>query len=180
MHFAAYAYVGESVADPHKYYANNVGGSLALLDACHRHGVDRLVFSSTCATYGVPSVTPIGEDHPQAPINPYGASKLMVERMLADFAVAHGLRSIALRYFNAAGADTDAEIGEAHDPETHLIPLVLDAASGRRPHIQIFGTDYPVLDFKRTRDEIEALGLKPEVKRKLFRENALRVYGLAG
>ena len=125
MHFAAYAYVGESVTDPGKYYRNNVAGTLSLLSAMQRHAVDKIVFSSTCATYGNPQSIPIAEDHPQAPINPYGATKQMVERMLADFGVAHGLRSAALRYFNAAGADPDGEIGEAHDPETHLIPLVL-------------------------------------------------------
>jgi UDP-arabinose 4-epimerase len=159
MHFAAYAYVGESVSDPNKYYRNNVGGSLSLLSACQRHGVDKLVFSSTCATYGVPTRIPISEDHPQEPINPYGASKQMVERMLADFGVAHGLRSVALRYFNAAGADPDGEIGEAHDPETHLIPLVLDAAAGRRPHIAIHGTDYPTADGTCIRDYIHVTDL---------------------
>jgi UDP-arabinose 4-epimerase len=159
MHFAAYAYVGESVSDPHKYYRNNVAGSLSLLSACQRHGVHQLVFSSTCATYGVPTHVPIGEDHPQNPINPYGASKQMVERMLADFGVAHGLRSVALRYFNAAGADPQAEIGEAHDPETHLIPLVLDAACGRRPNIQIYGTDYPTPDGTCIRDYIHVTDL---------------------
>lgn len=159
MHFAAYAYVGESVADPIKYYRNNVAGSLTLLEACQRHGVDKLVFSSTCATYGVPQQIPISESHPQAPINPYGASKLMVERMLADCGVAHGLRSIALRYFNAAGADPEGEIGEAHDPETHLIPLVLEAAAGARPHIQILGTDYDTADGTCIRDYIHVSDL---------------------
>ncbi len=130
MHFAAFAYVGESVADPGKYYRNNVAGSLTLLEAARDHGIEHFVFSSTCATYGIPSQLPITEDTPQNPINPYGASKLMVERMLADFDAAHGLRSISLRYFNAAGADPDNQIGEDHNPETHLIPLVLDAASG--------------------------------------------------
>jgi UDP-arabinose 4-epimerase len=132
MHFAAFAYVGESVVDPGKYYRNNVAGSLNLLEAMRDHQIVRIVFSSTCATYGNPDTIPIREEAPQRPINPYGASKLMVERMLQDFATAHGFRSITLRYFNAAGADLDTEIGEAHDPETHLIPLVLDAASGRR------------------------------------------------
>jgi len=130
MHFAAYAYVGESVEQPGKYYRNNVAGTLNLLDAMVMNDVKRIVFSSTCATYGEPECMPIPETHAQQPINPYGASKLMVERMLADFDIAHGLRHIALRYFNAAGADPDGEIGEAHDPETHLIPLVLDAAAG--------------------------------------------------
>jgi len=159
MHFAAFAYVGESVTDPGKYYRNNVMGSLTLLEAARDHGIGRFVFSSTCATYGMPDRLPIGEDTPQQPINPYGASKLMVERMLADFGAAHGLRSIALRYFNAAGADPDGEIGECHDPETHLVPLVLDAASGRRPHITIFGTDYDTPDGTCIRDYIHVTDL---------------------
>ena len=142
MHFAALAYVGESVADPGKYYRNNVSGSLNLLEAARDHGIRQFVFSSTCATYGMPDRLPIIEDTPQRPINPYGASKLMVERMLADFGAAHGLGSVALRYFNAAGADAQGEIGEAHDPETHLIPLVLDAASGGRANVTIYGADY--------------------------------------
>jgi UDP-arabinose 4-epimerase len=159
MHFAAFAYVGESVTDPGKYYRNNVMGSLTLLEAARDHGIGRFVFSSTCATYGMPDRLPIAEDTPQHPINPYGASKLMVERMLADFGAAHGLRSIALRYFNAAGADPDGEIGESHDPETHLVPLVLDAASGRRPHITIFGTDYDTPDGTCIRDYIHVTDL---------------------
>ena len=121
--------------------------------------IDRIVFSSTCATYGEPKVVPIPESHPQDPINPYGASKLMVERMLADVGTAHGIRSIALRYFNAAGADPDGEIGEDHDPETHLIPLVLDAAAGRRPHITIFGDDYDTPDGTCIRDYIHVTDL---------------------
>ncbi len=159
MHFAAYAYVGESVQDPGKYYRNNVAGTLTLLEAMREHGVGQFVFSSTCATYGVPERTPIGEDHPQRPINPYGASKLMVERLLQDFDTAHGLRSIALRYFNAAGADPDAEIGESHDPETHLIPLILDAAAGRRPAIAIYGDDYDTPDGTCIRDYIHVTDL---------------------
>lgn len=159
MHFAAFAYVGESVTDPGKYYRNNVMGSLTLLEAAHDHGIGRFVFSSTCATYGMPDRLPIGEDTPQQPINPYGASKLMVERMLADFGAAHGLRSIALRYFNAAGADPDGEIGESHDPETHLIPLVLDAAAGRRPAVTVFGTDYDTPDGTCIRDYIHVSDL---------------------
>jgi UDP-arabinose 4-epimerase len=159
MHFAAYAYVGESVTDPGKYYRNNVAGTLTLLEAMRDHGVPRLIFSSTCATYGVPREIPITETHPQAPINPYGATKWMIERMLADFDAAHGLRSIALRYFNAAGADPDAEIGEAHDPETHLIPLVLDAALGRRPEITVFGDDYDTPDGTCIRDYIHVTDL---------------------
>jgi UDP-arabinose 4-epimerase len=159
MHFAAYAYVGESVDNPGKYYRNNLAGTLTLLEAMRDHGVDRLIFSSTCATYGVPQVIPIPEDHPQSPINPYGASKLMVERMLADFRTAHGIRSVCLRYFNAAGADPDAQIGEDHDPETHLIPLVLDAATGKRPHITVFGDDYPTADGTCIRDYIHVTDL---------------------
>jgi UDP-arabinose 4-epimerase len=159
MHFAAYAYVGESVTDPAKYYRNNVAGTLSLLDAMVRHGIDRIVFSSTCATYGNPHSIPIAEDHPQAPINPYGASKQMVERMLADFGVAHGLRSAALRYFNAAGADPDGEIGEAHDPETHLIPLVLEAAAGLRADIKVFGDDYDTADGTCIRDYVHVTDL---------------------
>ena len=123
MHFAALACVSESVRQPADYYRNNVVGALTLLEAMRCHGVEQIVFSSSCSTYGIPGTTPIREDHPQNPINPYGASKLMVERMLADFGAAYGLRSIILRYFNAAGADPDGEIGEDHDPETHLIPL---------------------------------------------------------
>ncbi|MCB1608963.1 MAG: UDP-glucose 4-epimerase GalE [Xanthomonadales bacterium] len=159
LHFAAYAYVGESVMDPGKYYRNNVVGSLSLLQAMARHSIDRMVFSSTCATYGNPLHLPIREDHPQAPINPYGASKQMVERIMADFGVAHGLRSTALRYFNAAGADPDGELGEHHDPETHLIPLVLDAASGKRSHIEIYGDDYDTADGTCVRDYIHVADL---------------------
>jgi UDP-arabinose 4-epimerase len=159
MHFAAFAYVGESVADPGKYYRNNVMGSLTLLEAMRDHGSRRFVFSSTCATYGIPDSLPILENAPQNPINPYGASKLFVERMLKDFETTHGISSIALRYFNAAGADPDNEIGESHDPETHLIPLVLDAASGRRPDVTIFGTDYPTPDGTCIRDYIHVSDL---------------------
>lgn len=159
MHFAAYAYVGESVQDPGKYYRNNVAGTLTLLEAMRDNGIDKLIFSSTCATYGVPVNVPIREDHPQLPINPYGASKLMIERMLLDFDVAHGLRSISLRYFNAAGADPDGEIGEAHNPETHLIPLVLDAATGKRPAITVYGDDYETPDGTCIRDYIHVSDL---------------------
>lgn len=159
MHFAAHAYVGESVQDPGKYYCNNVAGTLTLLEAMRDHGIDKLIFSSTCATYGVPNDVPIREDHSQQPINPYGASKLMIERMLQDFEVAHGLRSISLRYFNAAGADPGGEIGEAHDPETHLIPLVLDAAAGKRPAITVFSDDYDTPDGTCIRDYIHVSDL---------------------
>lgn len=159
MHFAAFAYVGESVTDPGKYYRNNVAGSLNVLEAARDYGIDQLVFSSTCATYGVPDRLPITEDTLQTPINPYGASKLMVERMMSDFGAAHGLRSVILRYFNAAGADPDNEIGERHDPETHLIPLVLDAASGRRAQVTVFGTDYDTPDGTCIRDYIHVSDL---------------------
>jgi UDP-arabinose 4-epimerase len=159
VHFAAYAYVGESVTDPGKYYRNNVAGTLTLLEAARDHGIGRFIFSSTCATYGVPSEIPIVETTPQAPINPYGASKLMIERVLADFGVAHDLRWIALRYFNAAGADPGNETGECHDPETHLIPLALDAASGRRPALTIFGKDYDTADGTCVRDYIHVSDL---------------------
>jgi UDP-glucose-4-epimerase GalE len=154
VHFAAFAYVGESVRDPGKYYQNNLVNTLHLLECVRRHQVGRFVFSSTCATYGVPERVPITEDEPQRPINPYGAGKLAVERALADYAAAYGLGYAALRYFNAAGASPDGGIGEDHDPETHLIPLVLEAALGRRPHIEVFGTDYPTPDGTCIRDYI--------------------------
>ncbi|MBC7602808.1 MAG: UDP-glucose 4-epimerase GalE [Ramlibacter sp.] len=159
MHFAAFAYVGESVVNPGKYYRNNFVGSLNLLEAMRDAGVGKLVFSSTCATYGAPQAMPMAEDHVQNPVNPYGASKLMVERMLADFDVAHGLRSIALRYFNAAGADESAVIGESHDPETHLIPLVLDAAAGLRPNVTIFGDNFATHDGTCVRDYVHVSDL---------------------
>jgi len=159
MHFGALALVGESTAHPERYYAVNVGGTLNLLEAMQRTGVARLVFSSTCATYGEPDRVPITEDTPKRPINPYGATKLACERMMEDFDAAHGLRSVRLRYFNAAGADPEGEIGEWHDPETHLIPLVLVAALGRRPAISIFGTDYPTPDGTALRDYIHVMDL---------------------
>ncbi len=159
LHFAAFAYVGESSIDPGKYYRNNVAGSLNLLEAARDAGIANFVLSSTCATYGAPERLPIAEDTPQRPINPYGASKLMAERLLADFGAAHGLRYVVLRYFNAAGADPDGEIGEDHDPETHLIPYVLDAASGRRPRVTVFGTDYDTDDGTCVRDYIHVSDL---------------------
>jgi UDP-arabinose 4-epimerase len=159
LHFAAFAYVGESVADPGKYYRNNVTGSLTLLEAMRDHSIRPIVFSSTCATYGVPDRVPISEGAPQRPINPYGMSKLMVERMLTDFGAAHGLQSVALRYFNAAGATPSGEIGEDHSPETHLIPLVLDAAAGIRKDVTIFGTDYATPDGTCVRDYIHVSDL---------------------
>jgi UDP-arabinose 4-epimerase len=159
IHFAAFAYVGESVRDPLKYYHNNVVGSLSLLQAMHAAGVQRVIFSSTCATYGIPQQPFLTEDHPQHPINPYGESKLFVEYMLQACAAAHGLRWISLRYFNAAGADPDGDIGENHDPETHLIPLVLAVASGRLADIGIFGTDYDTPDGTCIRDYIHVTDL---------------------
>lgn len=154
FHFAAFAYVGESVTEPAKYYFNNVCNTLNLLEAMRDHGCNKIIFSSTCATYGIPEKLPITEDMPQNPINPYGATKLMVERIFKDYNTAYGLKYVALRYFNAAGADPDCEIGENHDPETHIIPLVLDAAYGKRPDIQVFGSDYPTRDGTCIRDYI--------------------------
>ena len=159
IHFAAYAYVGKFVADPGKYYRNNFVGSLTLLEAMRDYGVDKIVFSSSCATYGVPDKLPIREKTPQSPINPYGASKAMVERVISDFGVAHALKATVLRYFNAAGADPENDIGESHDPETHLIPLLLDAASGRRNNVTVFGTDYPTHDGTCVRDYIHVSDL---------------------
>jgi len=159
MHFAAYAYVGESVEKPSKYYHNNVVGTLTLLEAMRRCDIDKIIFSSTCATYGMPEQIPISEDHPQNPINPYGRSKLMIEWMLQDFAAAYNLKYVSLRYFNAAGADPDAEIGEDHDPETHLIPLVLDVAHEKRDHLEIYGTDYETEDGTCIRDYIHVSDL---------------------
>ncbi|MFC1579216.1 UDP-glucose 4-epimerase GalE [Pseudomonadota bacterium] len=159
MHFAAFAYVGESMEDPGKYFRNNVGNTINLLDAMVEEGVKHVVFSSTCATYGMPDAGAIAEDHPQRPVNPYGESKLFIERALHWYGSAHGLSSAALRYFNAAGADPDGELGEEHDPETHLIPLVIQAALGQRPEVQIFGTDYPTPDGSAVRDYIHVTDL---------------------
>jgi UDP-glucose 4-epimerase len=154
VHFAASAYVGESVTDPAKYYKNNLLNSLHLLERVRRHGIQRFVFSSTCASYGVPDRVPITEDTPQNPINPYGNTKLAFEKMLADYAPAYKIGFAALRYFNASGASPDGGIGEDHDPETHLIPLVLSVALGKRSHVEIFGTDYPTPDGTCIRDYI--------------------------
>ena len=159
IHFAAYAYVGESVEDPGKYYRNNVMGTLGLLEAMRLCDISRFVFSSTCATYGMPETELLAESHPQRPINPYGHSKLMVEQILRDFDQAFGMKSLSLRYFNAAGADPDGDTGEDHDPETHLIPLVLDAAAGKRPKITIFGDDYDTPDGTCIRDYIHVADL---------------------
>lgn len=159
MHFAAFALVGESVLHPSKYYRNNVFGTLNLLDACVEHDVKHMVFSSTCATYGASPVVPLSETCPQKPINPYGKSKLFVEEILSDFEKAHGLHSVKLRYFNAAGADFEGEIGENHTPETHLIPLIIQAALEQRPHISVFGTDFPTKDGSCVRDYIHVTDL---------------------
>lgn len=159
MHFAAYAYVGESVAEPLTYYDNNVTATVSLLKTMVESDVKMMVFSSTCATYGLPETTPIHEDHPQHPINPYGATKMMVERILRDVDRAHGLRSVVFRYFNAAGADRSGQIGEWHAPETHLIPLTLQAAAGRRTGVEIYGTDYPTPDGTCIRDYIHVTDL---------------------
>ena len=159
MHFAALAYVGESVGNPGWYFRNNVASTTNLLEVMAETGVDKLVFSSTCAVYGTPAEVPISEGTPTSPINPYGESKLQVERMLPWFANAHGLNWVALRYFNAAGADPDGEIGESHDPETHLIPLAIQAALGSGPALKIFGADYPTKDGTAVRDYVHVSDL---------------------
>jgi len=159
MHFAAYAYVGESVVDPAKYYSNNVGGSLSLLEAMRAAGCGAMVFSSTCATYGEPASMPIREDHAQLPVNPYGRTKLVIEQAMADYGRAYGLRSAALRYFNACGADPDGEVGERHDPETHLIPRALMAAAGQIPRLDLFGEDYATPDGTCVRDYVHVTDL---------------------
>lgn len=158
MHFAASAYVGESVTDPALYYDNNVNGMVALLDATRAAGVSQIVFSSSCATYGVPELLPISEYTPQAPINPYGRTKLVCEQMLKDYGTAYGIRHVALRYFNAAGADPSGVIGERHEPETHLLPLALRAAAGGQP-LNVFGTDYDTPDGTCIRDYVHVSDL---------------------
>ena len=159
MHFAAFTYVGESVADPGKYYRNNVAGTLSLLEALRDHGIGKMVFSSTAAVYGTPDMVPIGEAAAKAPINPYGLSKWTSEQMIADFGAAHGLRSAVLRYFNAAGADPDGELGECHDPESHLIPLAMQAVTRDGPPLTLFGDDYPTPDGTCIRDYIHVADL---------------------
>ncbi|SDN44355.1 UDP-galactose 4-epimerase [Desulfonauticus submarinus] len=159
MHFAAFAYVGESVVDPEKYYLNNVYNTINLLNTMKKFGVDKFVFSSSCAVYGSPSFIPLSEKHPLIPVNPYGRSKLMVEEILEDYSKAYGLKYISLRYFNAAGADLDGEIGERHCPETHLIPLVLDVALGKKEYIEIYGDDYDTFDGTCIRDYIHVLDI---------------------
>ena len=159
LHFAAHCKVGESVQDPLKYYRNNVMKGITLIEVMLDNGVENLVFSSSAAVYGDPEEIPIPENHPKAPKNPYGQTKLMLERILGDFTSAYPLRAISLRYFNAAGSDPEGEIGEWHTPETHLIPLVLDAASGRRENIEIYGTDYPTSDGTCIRDFVHVSDL---------------------
>lgn len=154
MHFAAFCYVGESVEEPAKYYRNNVSNTLVLLEAMVEEGIDKFIFSSSCSIYGEPVEVPITEEHPKAPINPYGRTKLIVEHMLEDFHHAYGLKSIPLRYFNAAGADPEGGLGEDHAPETHLIPLVLKTALGQRDRVDVFGDDYPTPDGTCVRDYI--------------------------
>ena len=154
MHFASFIQVGESVQHPDKYYQNNVINTLNLLNAMRNAGILRFIFSSTAATFGEPQYSPIDEHHPQMPINPYGRSKYFIEQVLRDYDQAYGMRSVSLRYFNAAGADPDGQLGERHDPETHLIPLVLQAASGRRPAISVFGRDYDTPDGTCIRDYV--------------------------
>jgi UDP-glucose-4-epimerase GalE len=159
LHFAAFAYVGESVENPLKYYRNNLAAPLTVLDAMQRHAVQRFIFSSTCATYGNPQSMPMDESHPQDPVNPYGAAKWMLERVLKDCESAWGLKSVFLRYFNASGCDPDGEIGEDHDPETHLIPRILMAATGEIESLTVFGADYPTPDGTCIRDYIHVQDL---------------------
>jgi UDP-glucose-4-epimerase GalE len=159
LHFAALAYVGESMQAPDLYFRNNVVGTMNLLDAMHTRNVHKIIFSSTCATYGNPLKIPISEEHVQQPVNPYGASKLMVERLLHWYGVGFGLQSVALRYFNAAGADPDGELGEDHNPETHLIPLAISAAMGLVPALEIYGTDYDTPDGTAIRDYLHVTDL---------------------
>ncbi len=159
MHFAGSAYVGESVQHPRKYFRNNVQNGLALLNAAMDAGVRYFIFSSSCAVYGVPDKVPITEDTRCQPVNPYGETKLFFERILQAYSLAYGLRTVALRYFNAAGADESGEIGEMHNPETHLIPLALEAAGGLRPYLEVFGNDYPTFDGTCIRDYIHVTDL---------------------
>ena len=159
MHFASFIQVGESVVHPDIYYQNNFVNTMILLNAMRAHGINKFIFSSTAATFGEPKYIPIDEQHPQLPINPYGRTKLMVEQLLVDYDIAFGLKSVCLRYFNAAGADPEGLLGERHDPETHLIPLVLQAASGKRSHISIFGHDYDTPDGTCIRDYVHVQDL---------------------
>lgn len=181
MHFAAFAEVGESVKEPSKYYHNNVAKVLDLLDALVENDIKYFVFSSTAATFGEPIRPKIDESHPQNPINPYGNTKLMVEKILADFDTAYGLKATALRYFNASGADDSGEIGESHNPETHLIPIVLQAAAGKRASIKMFGTDYPTPDGTCVRDYVHVNDLARAhilALEKMFKDNASERFNL--
>lgn len=159
FHFASFIQVGESVTDPARYYQNNLAATLTLLEAMVHAGINNLVFSSTAAVYGDPQYVPIDEAHPKAPINPYGRGKWMVEQILEDFDHAYGLKSVCLRYFNAAGADPDGQLGECHEPETHLIPLILQAAAGRRAAVTVFGRDYSTPDGTCVRDYVHVTDL---------------------
>lgn len=181
MHFAAFAEVGESVKEPSKYYHNNVAKVLDLLDALVENDIKYFVFSSTAATFGEPIRPKIDESHPQNPINPYGSTKLMVEKILADFDTAYGLKATALRYFNASGADDSGEIGESHNPETHLIPIVLQAAAGKRASIKMFGTDYPTPDGTCVRDYVHVNDLARAhilALEKMFKDNVSERFNL--
>ncbi len=181
MHFASFIQVGESVSDPAIYYRNNLTNTQNLLEAMTASGTMNLIFSSSAAIFGEPEKTPIDEDHPKAPVNPYGRTKLMTEEILADFDHAYGLRSVSLRYFNAAGADPEGELGERHDPETHLIPLVLQAASGRRPEVRVFGRDHATPDGTCVRDYIHVNDLCRAhilAMEKLWQSGESRAYNL--
>lgn len=181
MHFAAFAEVGESVKEPSKYYHNNVAKVLDLLDALVENDIKYFVFSSTAATFGEPIRPKIDESHPQNPINPYGNTKLMVEKILSDFDTAYGLKATALRYFNASGADDSGEIGESHNPETHLIPIVLQAAAGKRASIKMFGTDYPTPDGTCVRDYVHVNDLARAhilALEKMFKDNVSERFNL--
>jgi UDP-glucose 4-epimerase len=154
MHFASCIEVGESIIDPAKYYKNNVAATITLLDAMRKYNVDKFIFSSTAATFGEPIYLPIDERHPQRPINPYGRTKLVIEGLLSDYGIAYGLKSVCLRYFNASGADPEGQLGERHEPESHLVPIILQAASGRRSHVTVFGRDYDTPDGTCIRDYV--------------------------
>lgn len=180
-HFAALAYVGESVTDPALYYANNTAGTLALLESMRAAGCDRILFSSTCASYGVPQHVPIDEGHPQLPINPYGWTKMIIERMLEHYGRAYGMASVSLRYFNAAGCDPDGEIGECHEPETHAIPLMIEAARSPDRPFTVFGTDFPTLDGSAIRDYIHVKDLAQAhllAGEMLIRQGGVHVFNL--
>lgn len=181
IHFAAFSLVGESVGEPAKYYRNNTFGTLNLLDTMVKHDVKKIIFSSTCATYGEPQYTPIDEKHPQNPINPYGASKLMVERIMADYDSAYGLKSVKLRYFNVAGCDSQGRVGEWHEPETHLIPNILKSVFGDDKTFKVFGNDYPTPDGTCIRDYVNVEDLAQAHKLaylRLKKENRSEIFNL--